>query len=798
MSRYAGALPKRDARCLLLPATALKKTTHILSWLAAALLLLGAGAYLAFWSEHPRLEALILLALLFVMFLVFWSIQRDQQRDKNLVHEETRRMLAAQEDSNRLLLQANHRLQDSEQKLSVTLNSIGDAVIATDAQARVTLLNPVAQKLTGWTLAQALGQPLDEVFKMVNKTTRQPSAAPVAETLAYGTTQGLANHSVLLARDGAEYDIADSCAPIRDADGAVVGAVLVFRNVTEEYAAQQALRQVSALQKAIFNSENFSSIATDAKGVIQIFNVGAERMLGYTAAEVMNQITPADISDPQELVARAESLSVEFDTNIAPGFEALVFKASRGIEDIYELTYQCKSGNRLPAVVSVTALRDEDDAIIGYLLIGTDNTARRAAEVERERLDQALRDKNAELEAARATADKANQAKSEFLSGMSHELRSPLNAILGFAQLMESGTPLPTPSQKASIDQILRAGWYLLELINEVLDLALIESGRLSLSREPVSLAEVLHDCQTLMEPLAQKKELELHFAMPAAPCFVSADSTRLKQVMINLLSNAIKYNRQGGHVSVSCCERAAGLLRISVQDTGEGLSASKVAQLFQPFNRLGQEDSEEEGTGIGLVVSKRLVEQMGGEMGVISTEGSGSVFWVEMDLISAPQFNDVAPELLLPVVAPDTLGNRVRTLLYVEDNRANMELVQQLIARRPDMRLFGAADATRGIALARQHQPDVILLDINLPGINGFQALKILHDDESMRHIPVLALSANAMPRDMERGLAAGFFRYLTKPILVADFMDALDAALALASTQQLAGRDLEPTDAS
>ena len=776
----------------------MKKTTYILSWLAAVLLLLGAGAYFSFWSEHPRLEAVLLLTLLFVMFLIFWSNQKEQQQAKNLAHEETRRLLAAQEDSNRQMHLANCQLQDSEQKLSVTLNSIGDAVIATDAQARVTLLNPVAQKLTGWTLAQAQGQPVDEVFKVINKTTRQPSPVPVVATLAHGTTQGLANHAVLLSRDGAEYDIADSCAPICDPDGAVVGAVLVFRDVTAEYAASQALRQVSALQKAIFNSENFSSIATDAKGVIQIFNVGAERMLGYTADEVMNQITPADLSDPQELVARAESLSVELDTEIAPGFEALVFKASRGIEDIYELTYLCKNGNRVPAVVSVTALRDELDSIIGYLLIGTDNTARRAAEVERERLDQALRDKNTELEAARATADKANQAKSEFLSGMSHELRSPLNAILGFAQLMESGTPLPTTSQKASIDQILRAGWYLLELINEVLDLALIESGRLSLSREPVSLAEVLHDCQTLMEPLAQKKELELHFAMPAAPCFVSADSTRLKQVMINLLSNAIKYNRQGGHVSVSCCERAAGLLRISVQDTGEGLSASKVAQLFQPFNRLGQEDSEEEGTGIGLVVSKRLVEQMGGEMGVISTEGSGSVFWVEMDLISAPQFNDVAPELLLPVVAPDTLGNRVRTLLYVEDNRANMELVQQLIARRPDMRLFGAADATRGIALARQHQPDVILLDINLPGINGFQALKILHDDESMRHIPVLALSANAMPRDIERGLAAGFFRYLTKPIRVADFMDALDAALALASTQQLTGQGLEPTDAS
>jgi len=555
--------------------------------------------------------------------------------------------------------------------------------------------------------------------------------------------------------------------------------------------------QGGELQNAIFNSANFSSIATDAKGVIQIFNVGAERMLGYTAAEVMNKITPANISDPQELVARAASLSQELDTEIAPGFEALVFKASRGIEDIYELTYIRKDGSRFPALVSVTALRDEAQAIIGYLLIGTDNTARRAAEVERARLDQELRDKNSELEAARAAADKANQAKSDFLSGMSHELRSPLNAILGFAQLMESGTPAPTESQKASIDQILRAGWYLLELINEVLDLALIESGRLSLSHEPVSLPEVLLDCQTLMAPLALKKEVDLHFAPVAALCFVNADSTRLKQVMINLLSNAIKYNRKGGQVHVTCRERASGWLRISVQDTGNGLSPHKVAQLFQPFNRLGKEGGDEEGTGIGLVVSRRLVEQMGGEMGVISTEGVGSVFWIELALIGAPQIDDTVIEMLLSHVTPMVDGERVRTLLYVEDNRANMALVAQLVARRPDMRLFGAEDAMRGIALAREHQPDVILLDINLPGINGLQALKILQEDEDTRHIPVLALSANAMPRDIERGLAAGFFRYLTKPIRVPEFMDALDSGLALAQTQRLAGVGREVFDA-
>ncbi len=789
---------KRVASGLLHLRNDLKNTTKIIFWLAAVLLLLGAGAYFSLWSVHPRLEALILLALLLAAFLIFWTMQKGQQVERDQQHLETRRLLAAQEDSNRQLLQTNHQLQDSEQKLAVTLNSIGDAVIATDAQARVTLLNPVAQKLTGWTLEQALGQPVDEVFKIFSKTTRQSVAVPVVATLAHGTVQGLANHTLLIARDGVEYDIADSCAPILDADGVVVGAVLVFRNVTEEYAAQQALRKVSALQNAIFNSANFSSIATDARGVIQIFNVGAERMLGYAASEVMNQVTPADLSDPQELVARAASLSQELDTEIAPGFEALVFKASRGIEDIYELTYIRKDGRRLPALVSVTALRDDAQSIIGYLLIGTDNTARRAAEVERERLDQALRDKNTELEAARAAADKANQAKSEFLSGMSHELRSPLNAILGFAQLMESGTPPPTAWQKASIDQILRAGWYLLELINEVLDLALIESGRLSLSRESVSLPVVLQDCQALMEPQALKKEVDLNFAEVPLPCFVSADSTRLKQVMINLLSNAIKYNRQGGHVHVTCSKRAAARLRISVQDTGEGLSPDKLAQLFQPFNRLGKEDSEEEGTGIGLLVSKRLVEQMGGEMGVISTEGVGSVFWFELDLVAAPHIDDSVAEMLLSHITPVVDGERVRSLLYVEDNRANMELVQQLIARRPDMRLFGAEDAMRGIALAREHQPDVILLDINLPGINGLQALKILQEDEGTKHIPVLALSANAMPRDIERGLAAGFFRYLTKPIRVAEFMDALDTALALAHTRRLAGLGRGVFDAS
>ncbi len=1102
--------------------------------------------------------------------------RNSKHQIKDQVYVETQNLLDAQDLTNKKLRLANGALQENLEKLAVTLNSIGDAVIATDSDGHVTLLNPLAERLTGWTIAEAHGKSVNDIFRIINQETREPCKVPVAQTLAEGNVQGLANHTILIARNGSECAIADSCAPIRNLDGQVVGAVLVFRDVTDEYAAQKSLREsnalvqtilntavdgivtidavsghieivnpatermfgyteaeligrefsslipalgsgksgdtlevyranndaraknlgregfgrhhdgstfpiemsvsemrlgeqrhftcilrdisarkqaegsvleAGALQNAIFNSANFSSIATDAKGVIQIFNVGAERMLGYTAADVMNKITPADISDPQEVIARAEALSIELGTPITPGFEALVFKASRGIEDIYELTYFRKDGSRFPAVVSVTALRDAQDAIIGYLLIGTDNTARKLAEealvkagalqsaifnsanfssiatdasgviqifnvgaermlgytaadvmnkntpadisdpeeviarakalsqelgttiqpgfealvfkasrgiediyeltyirkdgsrfpaivsvtalrdaqggvigylligtdntarkqveaeqkkldqrlrdqqfytrsliesnidalmttdpsgiitdvnkqmealtgctrdeligapfkdyftdperaeagiklvlsekkvtnyeltarardgkqtvvsynattfydrertlqgvfaaardiTERKLLDQAMQETNVELEGAKFIAEKANLAKSDFLSSMSHELRSPLNAILGFAQLMDSDSPPATASQKASIDQILHAGWYLLELINEILDLAVIESGKLSLSVEPVSLAEVMLECQAMIEPQGSARGIKLTFPHFDHPRFVHADRTRMKQVLINLLSNAIKYNQLDGAVTVECAPTAGNRVRISVTDTGAGLSEERLQQLFQPFNRLGQESSVVEGTGIGLVMSKRLVELMGGEIGVESTVGAGSVFWYELD-------SSVAPEIVAEADAtyhqPALLAHdaSVHTLLYVEDNPANLTLVEQLIARRPDMRLLSAVNGILGVEMARRHLPEVILMDINLPGISGIEALKILRDDPLTAHIPVMALSANAMPTDIKRGIDAGFFRYLTKPIKVGEFMEALTIALEFA----------------
>ncbi|MEO5671904.1 MAG: ATP-binding protein, partial [Ramlibacter sp.] len=337
----------------------------------------------------------------------------------------------------------------------------------------------------------------------------------------------------------------------------------------------------------------------------------------------------------------------------------------------------------------------------------------------------------------------------------------------------------PTPTQKRNIDQILKAGWYLLELINEILDLALIESGKLMLSKEPVSLAEVMVECRAMIEPQARQRGIGMTFPSFEAARFVHADRTRVKQVLINLLFNAIKYNRPHGTVAVECSHGSPTSMRISVRDSGIGLSPEQVAQLFQPFNRLGQEGGAEEGTGIGLVVTKRLVELMGGRIGADSKVGEGSVFWIELDLAAAHQLAAQDKEYVAATAPQQPDGTPLRTLLYVEDNPANLELVEQLIARRSDLRLLSAADGRLGIEYARACLPEVILMDINLPGLSGIEAMKILRADPATAHIPIIALSANAIPRDIEMGLEAGFFNYVTKPIIVSKFMEAIEMAL-------------------
>ncbi len=820
--------------------------------------------------------------------------------------------------------QAEEALLKAGALQNAIFNSANFSSIATDAKGVIQIFNVGAERMLGYAAIDVVNKitPADisdprEVVTRAEALSVELATpiTPGFEALVFKASRGIEDIYELtyIRKDGSRFPAVVSVTALRDDSGGIIGYLLIGTDNTARKEAEEALLKAGALQSAIFNSANFSSIATDAKGVIQIFNVGAERMLGYAAIDVVDKITPADISDPEEVVARARVLSVELATPITPGFEALVFKASRGIEDIYELTYIRKDGSRFPAVVSVTALRDDRDGIIGYLLIGTDNTARKQVEAEQKLLDQRLRDQqfytrsliesnidalmttdpagiitdvnkqmealtgctrdeligapfkgyftdperaeagikrvlsgskvtdyeltarardgkhtvvsynattfydrdrklqgvfasardvterkhfeqaqqenNVELERTKAAAEKANLAKSEFLASMSHELRTPLNAILGFAQLINSDSPPPTQAQTASIQQILQAGWYLLQLINEILDLAQVESGKLALSLEPTALADVMQECQAMIEPQGQKRGIRMIFPQFEAPSFVDADRTRLKQVLINLLSNAIKYNQANGTVVVECAAAGEKRVRISIRDTGPGLPPEMLTQLFQPFNRLGREMGAEEGTGIGLVMSKRLVELMGGTIGVASSVGTGSVFWFELNMASAPQF--VLPDRIHGAGITHTevpLDAAQRTVLCVEDNPANLNLVEQLIARRPHLRLLSARDGNLGVQLARDHHPDIILMDINLPGISGLEALRILHEDPSTAHIPVLALSANAMPSDIERCLNAGFFRYLTKPIKVSEFMDAIDMALDFAVQSKLA----------
>ena len=368
----------------------------------------------------------------------------------------------------------------------------------------------------------------------------------------------------------------------------------------------------------------------------------------------------------------------------------------------------------------------------------------------------------------------ANRAKTEFLSNMSHELRTPMNAILGFAQLLESEPAEPLSAvQQSFVKQILKAGRHLLDLINEVLDLARIESGKMTLSVEPVELSSVMNECLPLIQNMAREKEISITPLPDDVRVRVMADYMRFKQALLNLLSNAVKYNRTGGKIIIDAAGTDTGRVRVNVTDTGNGIPESKQGELFRPFHRLGLDASEVEGTGIGLALTRSLIAAMGGEIGFNSVWGAGSTFWIELP--AAPE------ELTRPKDVPHTVealdrdsGTADRSMLYIEDNPANVLLIEQ-IARRLSVRFLTAPNAELGIALAASEKPDLIVMDINLPQMNGYEALARLTHNRETAAIPVMALTANAMHKDVERGLAAGFVRYMTKPIQVQDMERAI-----------------------
>jgi len=505
---------------------------------------------------------------------------------------------------------------------------------------------------------------------------------------------------------------------------------------------EKALEEATLLGEAV-NQSGTSVIITDANGKIEFVNRAFSDINGYSREEALGQ-TPKILN------------SGFHDDDF---FHEMWKTISSGEVWNRSIRNRRKNGETYWARSRIAPIRDKSGEISKFVGVETDIS---------------------ELVEQKEQAEKANLAKSEFLSSMSHELRTPLNAILGFSQLLQLGTETPlTDRQFSYVDQVIKGGQHLLSLIDEVLDLAKIESGKVSLSLEVVGLKDLLDECVNLTGTLAKSKRIKIEQPSSRELPKIWADHLRAKQTLLNLLSNAAKYNVDKGQIQIQVEVRKNNLVRISVTDTGRGIPENKQNEIFQPFNRLGAETSEIEGTGIGLVLTKKLMEEMQGSIGFSSEEGKGSTFW--LDFPAADWANKAGASKEKQETANLQVTEAEKLLLYVEDNPANLTLMESIVEDIPNLTLLSTHTAELGLALAEERIPDLIILDVNLPGMDGCEAARLLKSRKATKGIPVLALSADAMPRSIERGLEAGFKEYLTKPIdlpkLIAAIREALKA---------------------
>jgi PAS domain S-box-containing protein len=483
-------------------------------------------------------------------------------------------------------------------------------------------------------------------------------------------------------------------------------------------------------------------VTADREGRIVLVNGQTEALFGYQRQELLGQ--PVELLLPERF--RGTHVGHRQGYTAAPRI--------RPMGANLELYARRKDGTEFPVEISLGPIEVDGELLVITTL--RDITERKQVE--------------ATIRAAQEEAERANQAKSDFLSRMSHELRTPLNAILGFGQLLAMDD-LPG-DQQDSVDHILRAGRHLLELINEVLDISRIEAGKLSLSPEPVPLDELLRETQDLVRPLAHQSSIHLLEESRQQRLYVLADRQRLRQVLLNLLTNAVKYNRPNGSVTLSCTRVADNKLRLAVTDTGDGVTEEQRLRLFTPFERLGAEQTDVEGTGLGLALSRRLVEAMGGSLEMESTPGQGSTFWVDLPETRS-SLDQTGAHIVLAAAEP--VSTEQRTVLYIEDNLDSYQLMERIFAQWPGVNLISAMQGRLGLDLARQHHPDLVLLDLHLPDMQGLEVLQRLRADPSTRDIPVIVTSADATPGQIERLRAAGADDYLTKPLDIPLFASAV-----------------------
>jgi PAS domain S-box-containing protein len=649
-------------------------------------------------------------------------------------------------------------LQQERDFASSIVDTAPVIILLLDTRGSIQHVNPCFEQLTGYRLDEIKGKEWFSAFLPVRD---QERIRALFNNAAGGvSTRGHINPIVL--RSGEEREIEWHDQVLRDPGGSIKGLLAIGQDVTERGKTQLALvRREQELNqfKNTLDRTLDCVFMFDARSLVFFYvNQGGLQQVGYTHEELM-AMHPYDI--------KPDITEAQFRRRIAP------LLAGEKASLTFETVHQHKNGRRLPVEIFLQYIAPTSEPA-RFVAIVRDIGERKRAEAALRNINQALEQRveqrTADMKAAKDEAERANMAKSEFLSRMSHELRTPLNAIIGFGQLLETDPEHPLAEIQAdNVQEILHAGNHLLELVNEVLDLSRIEGGRLDVKLEPVNIGPLIVSCVKQLQPSAAQRSIRIELDMNASYA-VQADRTRLKEVLLNLLSNAVKYNREGGHIQLSCALTGAHRLRIRVRDTGRGIAAAALPRLFRPFERLESAYNGIEGTGIGLALAKKLVEAMHGEIGAESTQGEGSTFWFELPL-AIPAEKNSAP-------AASRFGRH--RLLYIEDNPANMRLVNKIIATRKDIELLEAASAEAGLEIVKNQQPDLILLDVNLPGMDGYEALRQLRDDPATRDIPLIAVSANAMPRDIARGKAAGFNDYLVKPLDIGQFLKAVDRCLA------------------
>ncbi len=626
-----------------------------------------------------------------------------------------------------------------------------------DTEGVTTDVNPAMCGILGRPREDILGRNIYAFVDAANTLIFQEQVKHRAAGVATG-------YEIALSRpDGSQVDCFNNATPIFDTAGKRLGAIGMFADISARKRVEKQLLATSAelTQKTHALQVTLDSIAQgivsmDASGRVSVHNRRMLELLDLPDTLVRPGATLTEIATFQkERGDFGDALSY-----ISPESRHFI-RAMKHLDLPQLYVRETRAGRRL----EVQTRHLPDGSLVRTY---ADVTAYFEAQ-------QALTE-------AKDEAERANSAKSEFLSRMSHELRTPMNAILGFGQLLVSDTRHPlAEQQREHVGEILRGARHLLNLINEVLDLALVETGKLQVSLEPVQLAELLQECMALVHPLARADYIDVKVLDEGGcECFVVADRTRLKQVLLNLVSNAIKYNRPHGHVHIACAVDAQGV-RVEIRDNGPGLSAEQAARLFQAFERLDAVRSGVEGAGLGLALSKHLMEAMGGEIGLDSQVGAGSVFWLRLPRTEGPAAPGRGEQAALPLPGASLPPARLRKVLYIEDNPVNVLLMEAMLGRVAGLQMLSAPLPMLGLQMVVDERPDLILLDIQLPGMDGFEVLRRLRLEEAGRQVPVIAVSANAMARDVEHGLAAGFVRYLTKPLDMQELLAAVEEALAL-----------------